>query len=699
MFQAEFFRSEGGLADLQGFEYRSEQESMAEIVWQVLDKGHIGMVEAGTGTGKSMAYLYPAVCFAQSHQERVVISTNTINLQEQLIGKDIPVLHEMGVDFTAAVVKGWSNYPCWLRVSDALQADESSDRLRHLEQMLSHAAQPHVVSRSDFAYADAELWEDVQAEPDLCLRGRCEFFDSCSFFRARKLAEKAEILIVNHHLLLADVSVRQTSGWDQMAVLPAYKHVIIDEAHHVDDVATNYFGCSVSLIRVRRLLRLLARRSRNNRGAIPNIRSSVGRRVKEARVQEELLQLIDWKLLPLLRTVEEQAGEFVDGLAEILAELPAPEHKTTVGYGGLQKPRLLESFDRWHGSLQTLAAELRRLLHELEDHEEDFPGSERHFFGLRPLTGRVEGLAADLQFLMDATDRDYVFWLERLPRSQTAVLAAAPIEVGPVLRDSLLFQVDSAVFTSATLTVNESFEFFQTSIGAVPVEEWDMLTAAFLSPFDLQTQVYLGIPTDLPYPSDAGFAEALVDRLEGCLDVTEGRAFLLFTSYSLLQRTAARARECWSKDFTFLVQGEMPRTAMIEKFREQKRAVLFGTDSFWEGVDVPGEALSCVVVTKLPFRVPTDPIVAARAERIRTQGGSPFLQYFLPQAILKFRQGVGRLIRSRNDRGVLLICDRRLLEKRYGKDFLKALPNCSMHDAPIVQLTREVETWLASSSP
>ncbi len=691
MFQAEFFRGGGGLAELQGFEYRSEQESMAEIVWQVLESGHIGMIEAGTVTGKSMAYLYPAVCYAKEHKERVVISTNTINLQEQLIGNDIPVLQGMGFSFSAAVVKGWSNYPCWLRVSDALQSgDETSVRKQNLQQMLSAASQAESMSRSDFHYADAELWEDVQAEPDLCLRARCEYYDSCSFFLARKQAEEAEILIVNHHLLLADVSVRQAAGWEQMAVLPAYKHVIFDEAHHIDDVATSYFGCQISLMRVRRLLRLLARRSRSDRGAIPNIRRSVSRRVQDEPDQQELLQRIDWQVLPLLRTVEEQAVQFMD-------VLPVQEQKVTVAYGGFQEKRLLDGFDRLHSSLQTLAAELRRLLQGLEQHEAVFSKAERHFYGLRALTGRVEGLAADLQFLMDATDRDYVFWLERLPKSRAVVLAAAPVEVGPVLRESLLFQVASAVFTSATLTINRDFRFFQKSIGAFPEEEWDMLTAAFLSPFDLKEQVYLGVPTDLPYPSEESFAAALVDELEECLNITQGRAFVLFTSYSLLRRTAAQARERWSKDFTFLVQGEMPRTAMIQRFREQSRPVLFGTDSFWEGVDVPGKALSCVIVTKLPFRVPTDPVVAARAERIRDQGGSPFLEYFLPQAILKFRQGVGRLIRSRTDRGALFICDRRLLEKRYGKDFLEALPNCIMHNAPISQLTREVKKWFASS--
>lgn len=679
-----FFLPSGKLAQLEGYEYREQQQKMADQVLDILINGHIGLIEAGTGTGKSLAYLYPAVCFAVSKGEKVVISTNTINLQEQLLDKDIPVLKKLGLQFKAAVVKGWSNYPCWLRLKDLqeqLQDEADAETMLQMEELLEKESIAEITKLFDSLSADIK--EQIQAESDLCIRGKCSFFNQCPVFINRRLAETADIVIVNHHLLLADIAVRQAVGWEENAVLPLYYHLVVDEAHHIEDIATEYFGVQLSLLRIRRLLGFLNRPYGKNRGVLASLRQKLSRNPSEE--NDDILSVLDWQMLPQLRIVDEAAVKYFAALEKEFFKESEDSETVLISYCGLEREPLLESYDRFFSALVTLKTQLENLVHLLDPDEGD---------KLMPYLKRFESVITDLEFLKEANDRSCVYWLKKQSKQFGCVLQAAPIYVGEQLRENLLFQVKSAIFTSATLTVNQEFTFFCNSIGIDQNENWDLNTAIFASPFDYQKQVFLAVAKDMPSPDRSEFTEVLVDHLEPLLAVTQGRAFILFTSYAMLRKTAQLVRERGlDQEYNFLVQGEMPRTEMLNRFRGELKTVLLGTDSFWEGVDVAGEALSTVIITKLPFKVPTEPIAAARSEQLRQSGSNPFLEYFLPQAVLKFRQGCGRLIRTKTDRGMILICDKRIMERNYGKFFIKSLPACSIHYDKLEAIEQEVRSW------
>ncbi|HOB08100.1 MAG: helicase C-terminal domain-containing protein [Limnochordia bacterium] len=686
-----FFLPSGPLAQLEGYEYREQQRRMADLVYQVLTHGHIGLIEAGTGTGKSLAYLYPAVCYARATGEKIVVSTNTINLQEQLLEKDIPILKKLGCRFKAVVVKGWNNYPCWLRLNELLeQVEPDSDTagdLRELEQCLIQEALPLIAKSFDALPAD--LKEQVQAEPDLCGRGKCSFFNQCPVFINKRLAETADIVIANHHLLLADISIRQVVGWQEQVVLPLYSHVVVDEAHHIEDVATEYFSVQLSMLRIRRLLGFLYRSHGKNRGILASLRAKINLEPMHAE-NDARAALLDWQLLPQLRIVDEAAARFFQVMETECFSASTEQEAAPIPYGGVETLPVLESYDRFHTALVMLKGQLSALSALLDSEQQET---------LAPHLRRVEAVIADLEFIMNAGDRSYVYWVKRQPRQQGCLLQAAPILVGEQLKEHLLLQVKSAIFTSATLSVGGDFAYFRSGIGIDRVERWDIQSAVYASPFDYANQVYLAVAKDMPLPDQAEFVPVLVEHLESILKITCGRAFVLFTSYAMLQKTLEQMKKRGlDQRFLILMQGEMPRTEMLDLFREKEGAVLLGTDSFWEGVDVPGEALSAVIITKLPFRVPTEPIVAARSEHLQANGINPFMHYFLPQAVLKFRQGCGRLIRTQADRGLILICDRRVMDRGYGKHFLQSLPTCPARLESLEEIEHGLKAWYQSSA-
>ncbi len=697
-YQPDFFGPDGPLSHLAGYEYRSQQQKMANMISEVLHVGHIGLIEAGTGTGKSLAYLYPAICYAIQNKTKVVISTNTINLQEQLFTKDIPILDRLGIPVRVVVVKGWSNYPCWLRCHEAQYSMSETDQA-WLVALMTSLESGKTVTHGDFSTVPDQIWDEIQAESDLCQRARCEFFNECSVFKNRREAEKAEILIVNHHLLLADISVRQEKGWGETAVLPAYSHVIFDEAHHIQEVATEYFGCQLSLTRIRRLLAQFYRqRSHNNRGILLAMRERI--EALAINGEQSLIALIDWELLPQVRRIEDLAVRFFSVLEEYRHNNVGDEIALRIHYRrSIEDTVVLQAYDLLHSAWLLLEQQLRKSMSMLEELEEELGDYIGPAVGLRPYYERVITIRTDLEFLMDVADPKHVYWLGLLPKKRGVVLQSAPIDVGPVLRDHLLMQLKSGIFTSATLTVNHQFDYYEQNIGLDSSERWQVAKEVFASPFGYQDQVCLGIPVDFPNPDSNDFVPTIVSRLRELLPITQGKAFVLFTSYIMLNQVVEELRK--SKldcEFPFFVQGESSRHLMIEGFRNSSHSVLFGTDSFWEGVDVVGEALSVVIITKLPFRVPTDPVIAARAEKIEFEGGNAFTEYFLPQAIIKFRQGCGRLIRSKTDRGVLLVLDRRIVHKQYGTTFIRSLPKCIVYKENWDLIKQEVNTWLLSSA-
>lgn len=610
----------GGLLEsrLPDYERREGQLRMAEAVEEAFVAGDHLLVEAGTGVGKTLAYLLPAARLG----ERVVISTGTRNLQDQIFRKDIPILRDrLGLEVTAAYLKGRDNYLCLHRLGEFRRQPLFPEReeARAFQTVLEWAGTTGTGDRAELESVPEELgfWRDVNARAETCLGRKCPEYDDCFLVRMRQEAARADLVVVNHHLLLADLVVK---AGDFGAILPDYEYVVLDEAHLLEDVATSYFGRRVSLHRCREL-------------SDDTVRS-----LRQGGVE-------DASLMRLADSVRDAAGDLFDSFRE------RPQGRERLR-ASMWNPARTESRDRLLQTLDELSAGIGALAGSTED--------------LDALRRRSDEVRADLRFTVLEQDADHVRWVEQ-GRAGCA-FRAAPIDVSEALRDHLFAGVGSAVLTSATLTVDGDFDFIRSRLGLERAR-----TLAVASSFDYPNQAILFLPRGLPSPTSTEFHARAVEVIERLLALTAGRAFLLFTSYAGLHRTR-RLLASRDHDYRLFCQGEAPRHALLERFRTTRRAVLLATSSFWQGVDVPGDALGLVVIDRLPFEVPTDPVVEARVARLRSEGRNPFRDYQLPQAVIGLKQGVGRLIRTSRDRGVLAILDPRLCERPYGEVFLRSLP-------------------------
>jgi ATP-dependent DNA helicase DinG len=611
MDRGEFFGPGGGLAGAHpAYEHRPGQEEMARAVSRVLADGGTLMVEAGTGTGKTFAYLIPAI----ESGRRIIVSTGTRNLQDQIFRKDLPFLsQDAGLSVSACLMKGRDNYLCRYRFADFLREPllEVRDERKYLPALALWSRTTESGDRAEVAELpdDLRMWRDINARADTCTGSKCPEYEMCWLTKVKRRAQQAQVVVVNHHLFFADLAVRSAYG----AVLPDYDTVIFDEAHQLEEIATLYFGTTVSAHQ----LEELARDAEKTAGA--------------------------------------KGGGGAAALREASKEFFAPVREALRQSSGRQR---FEPDTRGGPDLEAEWAVLSQALDDVA----------------RPGKGgadeAVEQRANDLKdTLTSVLRRDapgFVYGMESRGRGNV-VLSAAPIEVGNLLQENLFDRLHACVLTSATLSVGGSFEFFKKRLGLTEAE-----TMIVESPFDHASQAVLYLPKAMPEPREPGFFARAMEEIEALLDVTEGRAFLLFTSHAALSR-ATKHLEGLDR-WPLLVQGEGSKVALVERFKATPRAVLLGTSSFWHGVDVPGEALSLVVIDKLPFDVPSDPLVAARIERIKENEGNPFAEYQVPMAVLDLKQGLGRLLRSRGDRGILAVLDPRLTTKGYGKTFLKSLP-------------------------
>jgi ATP-dependent DNA helicase DinG len=619
----EVLGEQGILAEgLDSYEYRPQQVAMAAAVWKALQEGGSLIVEAGPGTGKTFAYLIPAIYSGQ----RVVISTGTKNLQEQIFFKDIPLLREMlPVKFTVAYMKGRENYLCWRRfkIFSRQPLFKVLDEASLFEEVNAWASQTQTGDRSELGGIpeDFSAWAEICCSRDHCLGQECPDHKRCFLVRMRQSAAQAQVIVVNHHLFFADLAVRDTGG----EVIPRYKRVIFDEAHQLEEVITAYFGLALSNYRVEELARDISR------------------------------ELATGKRPP----VDLQGA--VDDLRGKAAQL-----FTLFQRGERYRLRELDPM------VFSLLSDIRNCLNTLRTVLSKRTGSEE----IAALIRRTQEVGGDLEFILSQGDPQYVYWCEN--RGRGVFLRASPIDVWQELARRLYPRLETMVFTSATLSTQGGFAYFRERLGIGEAEE-----LILPSPFDLQEQVVIYLPLGLPEPNAPAFVQAAAREIEAILTITKGRAFVLFTSYKNMREVYGILKG--RLPYQLLIQGEGPRHLLLEEFKEDVSSVLFATGSFWEGVDVPGEALSCVIVDKLPFDPPTEPVTQARIERIAGQGGNPFYQYQIPAAIITLKQGLGRLIRSTEDRGVLSILDNRILTKEYGKFFLQSLP-----PAPVVQRRDEI---------
>jgi ATP-dependent DNA helicase DinG len=698
---------EGPIAARLGrYEDRPSQREMARLIAQLFMRGGVGLIEAGTGVGKSLGYLVPALRWAAESGERTVVSTNTITLQEQLFSKDLPflklALSDQPVRF--ALLKGWKNYLCLLRLEQArLQApvlfdDDVTADLAMLEEWAERT--------QDGSLADLpspprnEVWDEVAAEGDLCTRLKCPHFDDCFVFKARRAAAQADVVVVNHHLLMADIAVRRASGrWDEAAVLPAYKRLVIDEGHHLEDAAASHLGQNVSR---RGLERLFARLERRGKGLLP----ALERKLEGGKDLYSVasLDLVRARLFPSLQTAREKSAL----LCDLLSEWMKGRSDSVV--------RLTDAFEDepvWQAglgvALDDLLAEVELLGDGLRMVRERLESDEQRAEELAPLLNEVRGVTRRLQSAGDALraalrpGRDgapRVRWLELRGSERNVGATAVPLDLAPILREDLFRRVETAIITSATLSVGDGFDFITKRLG-LDDDELEPMTASLASPFDYPRQAMLLIPSDFPAPNLEGAAhfKRTLEASQDLIAAARGGVFLLFTSHRDVREAAVALRAAGVEGrYPLLVHGEAPRDELLRRFREHGDAVLVGTASFWEGVDVPGRALRGMVIGRIPFRVPSEPMTAAQCEAIEQAGGDAFAEYMIPHAALRLKQGFGRLIRTASDRGAVIICDPRVVTKGYGRRLTEGLPPATRLQGPWAMLRDELTAFYADET-
>ena len=632
----------GGFLDrsmIGGYEHRPAQLQMAEAIDDAFENHHHAILEAGTGTGKTLAYLLPAILSGR----RVVVSTATKSLQEQLYQKDVPFLQRhFAPNWKVAVMKGRSNFLCLAKI-DAMGDQpmlKGMDEVDAFRQIRHWAKLTETGDRAELTFLpdDSDLWSRLDARRDTCTGKKCPHFETCFLTGMQKRAKEADLIIANHHLFFADLALKHD---DFGSILPEYSAVVFDEAHEMEDVASEYFAEQVSNFRFEEL----------------------------ARDADQMMRLTHQGTPALLRRtqrIREKSRVFFDCFPAKEGRFPFSRNERG---GFLEQHR--EAYEALLGALQGLETEFAALTQKPEE--------------LLRIARRSFELRQEFSFLFESNERNYVYWYER--RNKGVFLTATPIDVSQILRERLFDAFDTVVLTSATLTVAGRFEFIRQRMGIDYAKECQLPAE-----FDYEHQALLYLPERLPDVRDSGFAVKAAEQIVSLLELSQGRAFCLFTSYA--QMNDLFGRVCGQLDFPLLLQGTAPRSTLLERFKNTPHSVLFATASFWQGVDVPGEQLSCVIVDRLPFAAPSDPVVAARVRALQEDGRNAFAEFQVPEAVLALKQGFGRLIRTKTDRGVLALLDTRISRMPYGKIFFESLPRYrSTHDL------REVERFLRAASP
>ena len=636
--------SEGGIISrtLTAYESSPEQIKMAETVCDAIEHDKHLLVEAGTGIGKSLAYLVPFIIHAVENEKKIVVSTNTKTLQQQLYQKDLPFLKgSLGVGFDYALCLGSENYLCKRRLNssftyDLFETDAQFDDLKKITSWSKHTGSG---IKSDLGFIPKEgVWDSVCRDTDLCIGNKCHYKNDCFYRKAKNEQRNAHILIVNHSLFFTNLS----KGGQ---VLPQFHAVVFDEAHTLEEAATGCLGFEVSNTQLKYLVDSIYN---------PNTKKGLTTKFKHAK------HIID-DILHSLDNTKTAAMQFFDTVSEKFGRESDVKRIRTANiiYNYLNEP------------LRGLTDAIKGLIDCVNTDEDEKL--------IRSYVKRCDGLRASLEFILNLENADYVYWVEIAARRRGVKysLFASPIEIADELDKQLFSVIKPIILTSATLATNNNFSFIKKRLGIKECKE-----VLLDSPFNYKTNALLYLPKTVTNPSDDPelFQQQALEHIERIIDVMKGRTFILFTSFRMLNFVSNRLKNVY-KDILFLRQGERPRYALLEEFKKNGNAVLLGTNSFWQGVDVSGRALECVVITKLPFSVPDDPVTEARTELIESRNGNSFVEYHVPQAIMMFKQGFGRLIRTKTDRGVVAVLDPRISTKYYGRSFINAIPECPhIHD-------------------
>lgn len=674
------------------FEERKVQIELLKKIAKTFNENQIGIFEAGTGVGKSYAYLIPSLIWADMNNERVIVSTGTINLQQQLCEKDIPMAKKIiGKDIKFLLMKGRQNYICRRRFEESsAQGDLFNDNIEIFGKIREWMASSPTGSKSELPFLPPEnVWSQINSESDACLGIRCPYHTDCFVMRLRKEAASAKLIVVNHHLLFADIESRLSSGtYDDASVLPPYKHIIFDEAHGIESAATSFFSESFNRFKIMRQVNQLYRRKKNSESGFLCTLAVLS--------SEEEKAVNAYEMVSRIKTD-------VDNLETSAFDLLAAEHTI----------RLYEKTARSFGPVITLSSTLaadigkftalcREIMDGIDDTDKEVPA----YWESKILLRRLDDISKVLRDFSDWNEReDLVFWIQKNHLSNEIIkdgekslyvtFTETPLDIAARMNVGVFEQMKSIVCTSATLKTGGDFSYWMNRTGASFVEKERVVWGDFPSPFPYQKNMLFAVPSDAPLPDEEGFQVWINRAILKLIEASDGRTLVLFTSYESLKNAFLYVQKN-TRNFkgALFRQGSDDNARLLENFRNDITSVLFATDSFWQGVDIPGESLSQVIIARLPFTVPNDPIFTARSESITKRGGSSFMELSLPEALIKFRQGVGRLMRCSTDRGAVVTLDRRIYEKRYGSIFLGSLPPCKKLYAEIDALCDAISSFI-----
>ncbi|CAL7867284.1 ATP-dependent helicase [Fusobacterium necrophorum subsp. funduliforme] len=664
------------------FEYRKEQVDMMNAIRESLEADRKIVIEAGTGTGKTLAYLIPTLEWAIENKKKVICTTNTINLQEQLLLKDLPIAKKIiNQNFSYLLVKGRNNYLCKRLFHNFILGNSidisgfSSEQKKQLDYLKSWGKMTEFGDKAELPFeVDSDIWEMIQSSSEFCQGKRCPFREECFYMKNRALKASADLIVCNHHIFFADLNVRNSVDFDaEYLILPKYDVVVFDEAHNIESVARSYFSLEVSRYSFVRMLNQLQNQEKNKKRkilpALETLLQSLTTEKKQEKEFRQSLQAIEQEHVKCM----EIGLDFFESLAKHFLK----NHQGKISKS-LQRDEMLfspflslvrEKKEEFILVMKAYSIALDHFYSQVKEGQEQ----NQYLMDFQNFTFKLKAFLATFQEIQQFDNDDFVYWIEANAKYKNAALVAAPLNIDRILKDSLFVHLERLIFTSATLAVNGDFSYFKIAVGL----EEDTSEKMIPSPFFYDDQMTVYIPNDLTDPDKTlDFVEEVSEFLKQLLLKTEGKAFVLFTSYSSLNQIYySMIEELQETDIHVLLHGEKPRSQLISEFKQVKNPVLFGTSSFWEGVDIQGEQLRNIVIIKLPFLVPSDPVVSAISAKFERQKRNPFMEYQLPEAVIKFKQGIGRLIRSKEDYGNIFILDNRILKKRYGKVFLDSIPS------------------------